>query len=384
VLNILQTKKDLSRYFYVTYEVASDINVHDAAYNIAVGQSIGNPKYRSIWETDEMIEEFCAKIVDCGEVLTQKTGTVEIAFPNAIIDLDNDGISQLLCIIAGGQSDIAAIKRCRALKIEFSQDIINKHFHKPRYGLSGMREFTGQYNKPLFGGIIKPKTGIKPEMLLDMVKELVEGNGVDFIKEDEILSNPAICRLQDRVGLISKYLEGKKVVYSFCINSDPAYILDRARFVAANGYNGVGVHVNVWSGLGVYKNIRELDLPIHIHYQRSGMDFFASTHNPFSISWHLLCQLLTWSGSDTCHGGMFGGYLSDSEEFLTETMRILQGGNTVCALSCGLTADHVAPIVEKFGVDWMANAGGAIHGHQEGTRAGVSKIRKAVDAATIG
>jgi ribulose-bisphosphate carboxylase large chain len=375
-LNIIQEEKDLEKYFYVTYEVGSDISVYDAAFNIAVGQSIGNPSKRSVWETDEMIEDYCAKIVR-NDNFTDNIGTVEVAFPYALIDFKEDGIAQLLCIIAGGQSDIAAIKRCRAQKIEMKQSVIDTYFHKPKYGITGMREFTGQYNKPLFGGIIKPKSGITPQVLLEMVKELVDG-GVDFIKEDEILSSPAICRIEDRVELISNYLQGKKVVYSFCINSDPAYLLDRAKFVAQNGGNGI--HVNVWSGLGAYKNIRELDLPLNIHYQRSGMDFFASVHNPFSVSWHVLCQLAAWCGVDTIHAGMFGGYLSDTEEFLGETLRILREGNVVPALSCGLTADHVAPIVEKFGVDWMANAGGSIHGHPNGSTAGAKKIRDSVEA----
>jgi len=376
-LNIIQETKDLEKYFYVTYEVGSDISVYDAAFNIACGQSIGNPTKRSVWETDQMIEDYCAKIV-YNKNFKDHLGTVEIAYPYALIDFDSDGISQLMCIIAGGQSDIAAIKRCRVLKIEMKQSVIDRHFHKPRYGISGMREFCGRYNKPLFGGIIKPKSGITPAVLLDMVKEMVEDGNLDFIKEDEILSSPAICRLEDRVELISNYLQDKKVFYSFCINSDPAHILNRARFVADNG--GRGVHVNVWSGLGAYKNIRELNLPLHIHYQRSGMDFFASDKNPFSVSWHVLCQLAAWCGSDTIHAGMFGGYLSDTEEFLRTTLQILQAGNVVPALSCGLTAAHVAPIVEKFGVDWMANAGGAIHGHPGGTRAGVKEIRDAIEA----
>jgi len=376
-LNITQEEKDLDNYFYVTYELASDISVYDAAFNVACGQSIGNPSKRSVWETDEMIEQYCAKIVR-NTNFELNHGTVEIAFPYALINFAEDGISQLLCIIAGGQSDIAAIKRCRVQHIEMKQSVVDMYFHKPKYGITGMREFTGQYNKPLFGGIIKPKSGITPQVLLEMVKELVDGKGCDFIKEDEILSSPAICRLEDRVELISNYLHDKKVVYSYCINSDAAYILDRARFVAANGGNGV--HVNVWSGLGTYKNIRELDLPLHIHYQRSGMDFFASKHNPFSISWHVLCQLAAWSGVDTIHAGMWGGYLSDDEDFLRTTLKILQAGNVVPALSCGLTAEHVAPIVEKFGIDWMANAGGAIHGHPNGTKAGAAKIRAAVDA----
>jgi ribulose 1,5-bisphosphate carboxylase large subunit-like protein len=41
--------------------------------------------------------------------------------------------------------------------------------------------------------------------------------------------------------------------------------------------------------------------------------------------------------------------------------------------------DLVAPIVEKVGVDWMANVGGFIHSDPDGTMAGALKMRKAID-----
>ena len=376
MLDIFQTTKDLSKYFYVTYELGSTINVLDAAYALAVGQSIGNPNLRSLYETDEMIDTYCAKIIQ-SDSFEQKLGIVEIGFPLENIDFNTDGISQLLCMIAGGQSDIHSITRCRAIRIDMSDNIISKYFLKPKYGLTGFRKLTNQYNKPLFGSIIKPKTGITPATLLDMVKELVDG-GTDFIKEDEILSNPAICRLEDRVELISNYIQNTNVVYTFCINSDPAYILDRAKFVVNNGGNGV--HVNVWSGLGTFKNIRELDLDLFIHYQRSGEAFFTHKNNPFSISWQLLCQLAVWSGVDTIHAGMWGGYLSEPENELKETLKILVDGNVTPALSCGMNADLIQPIVDKFGIDWMANVGGAIHSHPDGSEAGARKIRNAIES----
>ena len=77
---------------------------------------------------------------------------------------------------------------------------------------------------------------------------------------------------------------------------------------------------------------------------------------------------------------MWGGYLSDTEEDITATFKVLHEGNVVPALSCGMTAELIPPIVKKFGVDWMANVGGAIHGHPQGTLAGAKKIRKAIDA----
>jgi len=374
-IDIVRDEKELGTYFYVTYEVESTVSVYDAGWNIAVGQSIGNPTSRSVWETDEMIEAYCAKIIRSKD-FDKKKGLITIGYPSANIDWDTDGIAHLLCMIQGGQVDIDTIKKCRVVGLEIHPQTIDTHFRKPKYGITGMREYTGNFGKPFFGGIVKPKTGITPQTLLEMTKQLVEG-GVNFIKEDEILSNPAICRLEDRVELISNYLQDKRVVYCFCINSDPAHIENRARFVAQNGGNGV--HINVWSGLGSYRTIRNLDLPLFIHYQKSGDKVITGKKNPFGIEWTVLCQLAAISGVDTIHAGMWGGYLSDPEDEITAYMDVLHKGNVVPALSCGMTAELIPPIVDKFGVDWMANVGGAIHGHAEGTLAGARKIRNAID-----
>jgi ribulose-bisphosphate carboxylase large chain len=374
-LDIVRDEKDLARYFYVTYEIESSVNVYDAAFALAVGQSIGNPNARSNYETTTIIEDHCCKIIR-NSSFEKKKGLVEVGFPLANIDLSTDGISQLLCMIMGGQTDIDIIKKCRAIGIEFDQRIADANFSKPRWGIIGMREYTSCFGKPLLGGIIKPKTGITPDELLSMTKELVEG-GVNFIKEDEILGNPNICRLQDRVEKISTYIQGRGVVYAFCINSDPAYVVERARFVAQNGGNGV--HVNIWSGLGVYKSIRDANLDLFIHYQKSGDKVITHPKNAFGISWQVLCQLAVYCGVDTIHSGMWGGYLSDTEEDLRATFKVLHEGNVVPALSCGMTAELIAPIVSKFGIDWMANVGGAIHSDPNGTTAGAKKIRRAID-----
>jgi ribulose-bisphosphate carboxylase large chain len=374
-IDIVRDEKELGTYFYVTYEVESTVSVYDAGWNIAVGQSIGNPTKRSVWETDDMIENHCAKIMRSKD-FEKKKGRVTIAYPSANIDWETDGIAHLLCMIQGGQVDIDTIRKCRVVDLEIHPQTISTHFRKPKYGITGMREYTGNFGKPFFGGIVKPKTGITPQILLEMTKELVEG-GVNFIKEDEILSNPNICRLEDRVELISNYLHDKQVVYCFCINSDPAHIENRARFVSQNGGNGV--HINVWSGLGSYRTIRNLDLPLFIHYQKSGDKVITGKRNPFGIEWTVLCQLAAMSGVDTIHAGMWGGYLSDPEDEITAYMKVLHDGNVVPALSCGMTAELIPPIVEKFGIDWMANVGGAIHGHPDGTLAGARKIRNAID-----
>lgn len=372
------TDIDTEKYVIATYLLSSTTNLRDAAWNLAIGQSVGNPNVRNQWETDELFEKFSCIVLDDEETLKKTaSGSIKIGFPVGNTDWDDDGIAQLLCQLMGGQMDIDIITNCRLVDLDIPA-AVSRHFLPPRYGLKGMRELTKQYDKPLLGAIIKPKTGITPEILLEMVKELAEG-GVDFIKEDEILSNPAICPLKKRVPLIAKYINSldKKIVYSTCINSDPHALLDRVKFVHENGGNGV--HLNVWCGLGAYRSVRKLDLPIHIHFQKSGDKTFTDASHRFSMAWSVVCKLAALMGVDTIHSGMWGGYMCDSESDLANTLNILRKGNVVPALSCGMHPGLIEGINNRFGVDYMANVGGAIHGHPMGTIAGAKAMRQSID-----
>jgi ribulose-bisphosphate carboxylase large chain len=379
------------KYFIALYHIKGKSDMQTMAENIALGQSIGNPNVRNDWETDELVENHSCLILKRDPKEYQKQyipmpenfdfsyfkneGLINIAFPMANINFREDGISQLLCQVMGGQMDIDMFEKCHLLKLTFPENIDSQ---KPKYGISGLRKFTGKYDKPLLGGIIKPKTGLNKHRLLDMVKQMVSG-GVDFIKEDEIMANPAVCPFEERVALISDYIQncGQKVVYSFCINSDPLYVLKRADFVAENGGNGV--HINVWSGLGVYNSIRRMDLPLFIHYQKSGDKVFTNKNHDFHIDWEVICTLAGMSGVDTIHSGMIGGYSGDSEYNVRKYVELLRKDNVMPALSCGMHPGLIDKVTDAVGNDYMANVGGAIHGHPDGSYAGAAAMRQAID-----
>ena len=75
-------------------------------------------------------------------------------------------------------------------------------------------------------------------------------------------------------------------------------------------------------------------------------------------------------GVDSIHAGMWGGYLSDSEEDLKITIKELHNHNVVPALSYWIHPGLVQANIRKFGNDYKANDGGAIHGNQGGTFSG--------------
>jgi ribulose 1,5-bisphosphate carboxylase large subunit-like protein len=76
---------------------------------------------------------------------------------------------------------------------------------------------------------------------------------------------------------------------------------------------------------------------------------------------------------------MWGGYMNDSEKGLKKTFKVLHDLNVMPSLSCGMHPGLVQAINKRFDTDYMANVGGAIHGHPGGTGAGVRAMRQAID-----
>ena len=357
-------REQLYNFIVVEYFLSSKTTLRDAAWSLAIGQSVGNPNVRSIWEPDELFEKHsCIIISDESELVNKKSGFVRIGFPAVNIDMCTDGVSQLLCQIMGGQLDIAIIEKCHVKSVKYPDSVLSA-FRGPKYGIDGIREYTKTFNKPLLGGIVKPKVGIKPDILLN-------------IKEDEIMSDPGFCTIEERVPLIMEALKGTNVIYSVCINADPMHILDRVKLVHQLGGNSV--HVNFWSGMGVYKSIRELDLPLFVHFQKSGDKILTNKRHDYHIDWNVICELAGLMGVDFIHAGMWGGYTENNEDELRTILTTLRSNNVMPALSCGMNPGLVKAIEKRFGMDYMANVGGALHGHPGGTKSGAVAMRQSID-----
>jgi len=173
------------------------------------------------------------------------------------------------------------------------------------------------------------------------------------------------------------YIKDKNVIYAVCINSDPPYLLDRVNKVYELGANSV--HVNFWSGMGSYKAIRDMDLPLFLFFQKSGDKILTNKSHAFHIDWNVICKLSSLMGVDFIHAGMWGGYMNDNERDLHDTLAILRFYGTMPSLSCGMHPGLIKAINKRFGTDYMANVGGAIHGHPDGTFSGVKAMRQAID-----
>ena len=156
------------KYFIAKYLLKSN-DMLKAASGIAIGQSIGNPNVRLNSETEELLESHLAIILDHPENLkNKKEAVVKIAYPIQNFDLEQDGITQLICTVMGGQMDIEVILGCRLIDVELPE-IFLKNFKGPKIGMDEIKKRTNCENRPLLGGIVKPKTGLDISTLKESV-----------------------------------------------------------------------------------------------------------------------------------------------------------------------------------------------------------------------
>lgn len=344
---------------WAKYEVDSS-DIQKAAWEIAQGQSVGNPYKHSLLETPQLIAKHRASFKVRGR-------EISVGYPLCNFGR-HDGINYLLSVLMGGQMDIDNIRGCILKELDLGT--YETRYPKPRFGIEKTRDALKAYDRPLLCGIFKPKIGLSPNQMADLAREMAEG-GCDILKEDEILSDPYWAPLRQRVPAIMKATKDLNTLYMPCITSDGRETLRRAKYCEDQGVQIV--HLNIWSGLGAYKEIRE-STQLGIWFQKSGDKVW--TTGKYSIDYAVICKLVNLIGCDFAHVGMYGGYMADTIGDLQR--RITALGNTWPSFSCGATPELVPTLMQKFGNDIVITSGGAIHSNPKGPRAGAKAFRDAM------
>jgi len=336
-------------------------NLELARQAFVYGQSIGNPTLRTPWD-----KKLSKHLIEVNISEDTDSYLFDVTYPLANFSPD-DGISYILSVLMGGQTDIDAIEACRLVYLDLGP--LERNFLGPRYGINGVREFLDVKDRALVGGIIKPKIGLHPEALAFICREMVEG-GIDFIKEDEILSNQEFAPVSKRVKSILKVLK-PRTIYAPCITGDGSEVIKKAMKLERMGVRAV--HLNVWCGLGIFNELRRRT-SLMIFFQKSGEKVWST--GPFSIDFSVLCYLINLIGCDFTHIGMFGGYLSETT--IEIGLKINNLRDTIPSFSCGMTPERARTIVKLFGKNVMVTSGGWIHS-QTSIRDAVRQMRNAVE-----
>lgn len=372
------------------------LDLRSAGINIAAEQSIGT--WTRVATMKDHVLKLAAKVFSIEKL--DGSGLVEIAYPLELFDIDA-GISHLLSMVAGNLFGLGAISGVKLLDLWLPKSYVEE-FKGPKFGIGGVRSIVGTAGnpRPHLGTIIKPKVGLDPWETGEVAYEAAIG-GVDFIKDDETLTSQSFNPIDERVSRVMEALDrvkeetGRTVLYAVDVTADLDKIWDNIETALEHGANAIMVDF-LCIGLPLLRKIAEdpsVKVPLHVHRAMHA----AMTRNPeHGIHMVVLAKLVRLAGGDQLHTGTARGKM---ERPVTGTLDKYSGArgiryindflrgewhglNTVLPVASGGIHPMLVPAnLDLLGSpDIQLNAGGGIHGHPWGTRAGARAMRQAIDA----
>ena len=384
------------------YYVEHNKSVETAAEEICDEESVGTwTKLTTIENTEiDIIPRLRAEILDTkvhSDHEGYQSGEVLIGFKTETFDIEA-GITSILSMLAGNLFGLGALRNIRWMDVEFPRSIA-ENYPGPKFGIEGVRKILGTDkgefpNRPHVGTIVKPKMGLTAKEWAQVAYEAAIG-GVDFIKDDENLSNQTFCPIADRTVAVLEKMDqvkeetGRTVIHAVNVTAKHDVMWRRIEEAIDNGAKCLMIDV-ILTG---YQELAQMaadpgvKVPIHVHRTMHA----AFTRNPLhGISMLPVAKIVRMVGGDQLHIGSYGQGKMDTELNLELQIKeamlnpMYEFKQTFPVASGGLYPAKIPNLVKHGGNNIIIQAGGGIHGHPDGTRKGAMAMRQALDATLKG
>ncbi|MGG4145322.1 ribulose-bisphosphate carboxylase large subunit family protein [Paenibacillus algorifonticola] len=317
-----------------------------------------------------------------------RRGEVTVSFP-----LHNFGpsIPNLMSAIAGNLFELQELSGLRLIDLELPEAFAAR-YPGPKFGITGTRELTGVYDRPIIGTIVKPSIGLPMADLQQMIMD-VSAAGLDFIKDDELNANGTYAPLAQRVSAVMDAVNraadatGKKIMYAFNITGDIDEMERGHELVVKAGGNCVMVSIMSVGLAGLAHLSKYSEVPIHGHRNQWGMMTRCPQLGFAFPAYQKLCRL---AGADHLHvNGLDSKFYESNSSVVSSIRACLQpmygGYGTMPVVSSAQWAGTAPATYEATGtVDVMHLAGGGILAHPGGAAAGFASMKQGWEAAVQG
>jgi ribulose-bisphosphate carboxylase large chain len=302
-------------------------------------------------------------------------------------------LPQLLATVCGNLYELSCHSGLKLLDLELPE-AFRERYPGPQFGVEGTRRLAGVQDRPIIGTIVKPSVGLTPQQTAELTRELGEA-GIDFIKDDELISDAPYSPIRERVGKVMRVINdladktGKKVMFAFNITDETDAMLRHHDEVLRAGGTCVMVSLNHVGVAGVAHLRRHCQLPIHGHRNGWGM---LSRHPLLGIEFPAYQKVWRIAGVDHLHvNGLQNKFWESDDSVVTSIESCLTPlwPNTpwlaMPVVSSGQWGGQAPETYRRTQtVDLMYVAGGGIMAHPAGPAAGLRGLQQAWEAAVSG
>ncbi|MBD3240522.1 MAG: hypothetical protein GF331_08040 [Chitinivibrionales bacterium] len=327
-------------------------------------------------------------------------GLVTIAYPLTFFDKRDDTVALAQLFEAVASEPVSAFTSLRAARLVDLQFPVSlrARFAGQRWPNRRVRAYLGlALDEPLIGTIVKPKTGLTPELFARAVVEAAQA-GAHFTKADENM-HLRLDEVPRYVGAVVEGLtaagfdlgrgmtpSGRRFLFAPHITTDPDRIRDYAAAAVGAGANALMFTPFYAGGHLVLSEIaREHDVPVYAH--TAGMNMVTGSPH-WGIDPRVFYVLGGLCGAAFMQLPTTGGYIRPFDDEKPPILEALQreklegeDGMTL-AIAGGLGPGNIATNVKAYGSRGrMFLAGTSVYAHPEGPRAGVRALVDAYRAA---
>lgn len=379
-----------SDYITATYYLESVKDLRESAEALAGEQSTGTWVKVGL-ETRDLMRKYRARVVDVKESFrgSVNKGTIKVAFPHV-----NFGpiVPMLLTTVAGNLFEMGDFLNVKLMDLEFPREY-TRAFKGPKFGIAGTKKAAKVRGRPMIGCIVKPCVGLASKEFASACYEVAKG-GVDFIKDDELIANPAYSPIEERVSEVMEALDmadeekDETTLYAVNVTDEVDRIMENADIALEHGANCLMLNF-ITAGFSALRVLCEdpgVRVPVHCH-----RDMFAAfTRSEYhGIHTVVVSKLARLCGGDQVHAGAILGKLYEGIDSVMESVRALtaEWHHLKPALPVSSGGQHPGKVPENvrlLGEDALILAGGGIFGHSMGAAAGARAMRQALSAVMGG
>lgn len=385
-----------------TYYIETPYDPAKAATILAGEQSSGT--FVAVpGETEELKQRFAARVENITYLETvdqpaipgaaSSTGKYHRAIVKVSWSIENFGynLPVMISTLQGNLYEITQFTGLKLMDIDLPGSF-GSYFKGPAFGIEGCRKLADVPQRPLIGTIIKPSVGLTVEDTAAMVKILAEA-GIDFIKDDELLSSSANSVFEDRVATVMKVINdhadktGKKIMYAFNLSGEADEMLSRYETIIQHGGTCAMLSINSVGLSAVKKICDQRRLVIHAHRNGWGM---LARHPLLGIDFRAYQKIWRLAGVDQLHVNGIQNKFWETDDSVVASIEacltpLFEHKNILPVVSSGQWGGQAFETWRRTRTqDLLYMAGGGIMAHPMGAAAGVVALQQAWKAAVEG